>query len=188
MQKKILLLSTGGTIASVMSDAGLVPKESGEQLINMLGELPYDITVEDILQLDSSNIQPEEWKLIAEKIYENRNKYDGIVVSHGTDTMSYTASMLAFMLQNINIPVVLTGSQVPINVVLSDAPNNLKLAFTCGLISVFKTVSPVFLGKFCSEKTNPSDVTRATGGTFTLSNASKLIVLTLTLLHPSITF
>lgn len=129
MQKKILLLSTGGTIASVVSDAGLVPKESGEQLINMLGELPYDITVEDILQLDSSNIQPEEWKLIAEKIFENRNKYDGIVVSHGTDTMAYTASMLAFMLQNINIPVVLTGSQVPINVVLSDAPDNLKLAF-----------------------------------------------------------
>lgn len=129
MQKKILLLSTGGTIASVVSDAGLVPKESGEQLINMLGELPYDITVEDILQLDSSNIQPEEWKLIAEKIFENRNKYDGIVVSHGTDTMAYTASMLAFMLQNINIPVVLTGSQIPINVVLSDAPDNLKLAF-----------------------------------------------------------
>lgn len=128
MQKKILLLSTGGTIASVVSDAGLVPKESGEQLINMLGELPYDITVEDILQLDSSNIQPEEWKLIAEKIFENRNKYDGIVVSHGTDTMAYTASMLAFMLQNINIPVVLTGSQVPINVVLSDAPDNLRLA------------------------------------------------------------
>ena len=127
--KEILLLSTGGTIASVVSEAGLVPKESGEQLINMLGELPYDITVEDILQLDSSNIQPEEWKLIAEKIYENRNKYDGIVVSHGTDTMAYTASMLSFMLQNINIPVVLTGSQVPINVVLSDAPDNLKLAF-----------------------------------------------------------
>ncbi len=133
MQKKILLLSTGGTIASVVSDAGLVPKESGEQLINMLGELPYDITVEDILQLDSSNIQPEEWKLIAEKIFENRNKYDGIVVSHGTDTMAYTASMLAFMLQNINIPVVLTGSQVPINVVLSDAPDNLRLAFAAAV-------------------------------------------------------
>lgn len=129
MKKKLLLLSTGGTIASVVSDTGLVPKESGEQLLSMLGELPYDITVEDILQLDSSNIQPEEWRLIAEKIYENRNKYDGIVVSHGTDTMAYTASMLAFMLQNINIPVVLTGSQVPINVVLSDAPDNLKLAF-----------------------------------------------------------
>ena len=67
--KKLLLLSTGGTIASVASDAGLVPKETGEELIKMLGKLPYDIQVRDILQLDSSNIQPEEWKFIAQNIY-----------------------------------------------------------------------------------------------------------------------
>lgn len=127
--KKLLLLSTGGTIASVASDAGLVPKETGEELIKMLGKLPYDIQVRDILQLDSSNIQPEEWKFIAQNIYKYRNDFDGIVVSHGTDTMAYTASMLSFMLKNINIPVVLTGSQVPINVVLSDAHDNLRLAF-----------------------------------------------------------
>lgn len=127
--KKLLLLSTGGTIASVASNAGLVPKETGEELIKMLGKLPYDIHVEDILQLDSSNIQPEEWKFIAQNIYKYRNDYDGIVVSHGTDTMAYTASMLSFMLKNINIPVVLTGSQVPINIVLSDAHDNLRLAF-----------------------------------------------------------
>ncbi len=127
--KKILLLSTGGTIASVASDTGLVPRESGEGLIKMLGQLPYKIEVRDILQLDSSNIQPEEWEFIAKKIYEYRNDYDGIVVSHGTDTMAYTASMLSFMLQGINLPVVLTGSQVPINVILSDAPDNLRLAF-----------------------------------------------------------
>lgn len=129
MQKKLLLLSTGGTIASVVSESGLVPKESGEDLLKLLGHLPYDIDVEDILQLDSSNMQPEEWKYIAEKIYQYRNDYDGIVLSHGTDTMAYTASMLTFMLQGIEIPVVLTGSQVPINVVLSDAPDNLRLAF-----------------------------------------------------------
>lgn len=129
MQKKLLLLSTGGTIASVVSDSGLVPKESGEDLLKLLGEIPYDIDVKDILQLDSSNMQPEEWKFIAEKIYEYRKDYDGIVLSHGTDTMAYTASMLTFMLQNIEIPVILTGSQVPINVVLSDAPDNLRLAF-----------------------------------------------------------
>lgn len=128
-RKKLLLLSTGGTIASVVSSAGLVPKESGEELIKMLGALPYDVDVKDILQLDSSNIQPEEWQLIAQKIYEYRNDYDGIVLSHGTDTMAYTASMLSFMLQGIEVPVVLTGSQVPINVVLSDAPDNLRLAF-----------------------------------------------------------
>ena len=128
-QKKILLLSTGGTIASVISDQGLVPGESGEQLVRTLGSVPYDVTVKDILQLDSSNIQPEEWKIIAEAIYRNRNDYDGIVVSHGTDTMAYTASMMTFMLQHINIPVVFTGSQVPMNVILSDAPDNLQLAF-----------------------------------------------------------
>lgn len=128
-QKKILLLSTGGTIASVVSDQGLVPGESGEQLVRTLGSVPYDVTVKDILQLDSSNIQPEEWKIIAEAIYRNRNDYDGIVVSHGTDTMAYTASMMTFMLQHINIPVVFTGSQVPMNVILSDAPDNLQLAF-----------------------------------------------------------
>lgn len=130
MANKILLLSTGGTIASVISDSGLVPKKSGEQLIKLLGKLPFEIEVKDILRLDSSNIQPEEWKFIAEEIFKYRNDYDGIVVSHGTDTMAYTASMLSFMLQGIEIPVVLTGSQVPINVVLSDAPDNLRLAFT----------------------------------------------------------
>lgn len=128
-QKKLLLLSTGGTIASVVSDEGLVPEESGEELIQMLGNVPYDVTVKDILSLDSSNIQPEEWKTIAEAIDHYRHDYDGIVVSHGTDTMAYTASMLTFMLQGIDIPVVLTGSQVPMNVVWSDAPDNLKLAF-----------------------------------------------------------
>ncbi|WP_267202550.1 asparaginase [Limosilactobacillus kribbianus] len=128
-QKKLLLLSTGGTIASVVSDEGLVPGETGEQLLQMLGSVPYDVTVKDILQLDSSNIQPEEWKTIAEAIYRYRNDFDGIVVSHGTDTMAYTASMMTFMLQNINVPVIFTGSQVPINVILSDAPDNLQLAF-----------------------------------------------------------
>lgn len=129
MKKKLLLLSTGGTIASVASENGLVPRESGDQLVKLIGEMPYDITIKDILQLDSSNIQPEEWKFIAEKIAHYQKDYDGIVVSHGTDTMSYTASMLSFMLQGIKIPVVLTGSQVPMNVILSDAPDNLRLAF-----------------------------------------------------------
>ena len=116
--KKILLLSTGGTIASVASDAGLVPKETGEELIKMLGKLPYDIQVRDILQLDSSNIQQEEWKFIAR----------GCSTASEVDSSTRT-KVMSFMLKNINIPVVLTGSQVPINVVLSDAHDNLRLAF-----------------------------------------------------------
>ena len=63
----------------------------------------YDLTVRDILQLDSSNIQPEEWRLIARHVYEARNDFDGIVISHGTDTMAYTASVLTFMVLGIPI-------------------------------------------------------------------------------------
>ena len=129
-QPKLLLLSTGGTIASVASQTGLTPGESGEDLLQTLQNLPYQIDVADILALDSSNIQPEEWRLMAEKVYQARQAYDGIVISHGTDTMAYTASMLTFMLQNLDLPVVLTGSQVPMNVLLSDASRNLTLAFT----------------------------------------------------------
>ncbi|WP_304251808.1 asparaginase [Limosilactobacillus gastricus] len=133
MKKKLLLLSTGGTIASVASDTGLTPGESGNDLVKLLGELPFDLDVRDILKLDSSNIQPEEWQFMADQVYENRLNYDGIVITHGTDTMAYTASMLSFMLQNIEIPVVITGSQVPINVVLSDAQSNLRLAFVAAM-------------------------------------------------------
>ncbi|WP_295775577.1 asparaginase [uncultured Limosilactobacillus sp.] len=133
MKKKLLLLSTGGTIASVASDTGLTPGESGNDLVKLLGELPFDLDVRDILKLDSSNIQPEEWQFMADQVYENRLNYDGIVITHGTDTMAYTASMLSFMLQNIEIPVVITGSQVPINVVLSDAQSNLRLAFAAAM-------------------------------------------------------
>jgi L-asparaginase len=89
----------------------------------------YDITGRDLLNLDSSNIQAEEWQLIAREVFGALQDYDGIVITHGTDTMAYTASMLSFMLQNLKKPVVLTGSQVPIDNLLTDARNNLYTAF-----------------------------------------------------------
>ncbi|MBQ1281401.1 MAG: asparaginase [Oscillospiraceae bacterium] len=128
MKKKILLLSTGGTIAAVPTEQGLQPAQTGEDLITVLGSLPYDITIRDILSLDSTNIQPEEWQYIARCVYEMRSGYDGIVITHGTDTMAYTASMLTFMLQGIELPVILTGSQLPMTNPLSDAPYNLRCA------------------------------------------------------------
>jgi L-asparaginase len=79
--------------------------------------------------LDSSNIRPEEWQLIARSIFSLRGDFDGIVVSHGTDTMAYTASAVTFMLPDIDIPVVFTGSQLPLADVLSDGPDNLRTAF-----------------------------------------------------------
>ena len=128
--KKILLLATGGTIASVQGATGLEPRKAPPALLRILGELGewYDITYRDILNLDSSNIQAEEWQLIAREIYASLDHYDGIVVTHGTDTMGYTASMLTFMLQNLQKPVVLTGSQLPVENSLSDARSNLATA------------------------------------------------------------
>ncbi len=129
--KKILLLTTGGTIASVQGEDGLIPEASPPALTRVIQEYShyYEIHSRNILNLDSSNIQSEEWKLIAQSVYESLPDYDGIVVTHGTDTMAYTASMLTFMLENLQKPVVFTGSQLPISSPLSDAPGNLATAF-----------------------------------------------------------
>ncbi len=130
MKKQILLLTTGGTIASRPGQDGLEPQSSHvmEREIGLLRE-HYDIRVEDVMCLDSSNIRPEEWQSIARRIFENREAFDGIVVSHGTDTMAYTASAVTFMLPGINLPVVFTGSQLPLEDPLSDGPDNLRTAF-----------------------------------------------------------
>ena len=128
--KKILLVTTGGTIASVPGGEGLEPHRSDvmERELQQLRTY-YDITVRDVMCLDSSNIRPEEWQMIAQEIFEQRTGYDGIVVSHGTDTMAYTASAVTFMLPNIDRPVVFTGSQLPLRDILSDGPDNLRTAF-----------------------------------------------------------
>ena len=129
-KKHILLLTTGGTIASMPGGEGLEPHRA-DVLERELEQLRtyYDITVRDVMCLDSSNIRPEEWQFIATEIFNQRQGYDGVVVSHGTDTMAYTASAITFMLPDIDLPVVFTGSQQPLNDVLSDAPDNLRTAF-----------------------------------------------------------
>ena len=129
-KKRILLLTTGGTIASMPGGEGLEPHRSDvmERELEQLRTY-YDISVQDIMCLDSSNIRPEEWQVIARHIFENREGFDGIVVSHGTDTMAYTASAVTYMLPNIDLPVVFTGSQLPLADMLSDGPDNLRTAF-----------------------------------------------------------
>ena len=129
-KKKILLLTTGGTIASMPGGEGLEPHRSDvmERELNQLRTY-YDISVRDVMCLDSSNIRPEEWQLIARDIFTHRVGFDGIVGSHGTDTMAYTASAVTFMLPDIDLPVVFTGSQLPLADMLSDGPENLRTAF-----------------------------------------------------------
>lgn len=91
------------------------------------GELNVDIQAFSS-QFDSSDIGPDSWALIAQTVYDNYEHYDGFVIMHGTDTMSYTASALSFMLEGLNKPVVFTGSQLPLGVLRSDAKENLLTA------------------------------------------------------------
>ncbi len=127
---RVLLLSTGGTIASRLGEKGLQPGMTGNELIESLGDLRgnFQITVKQIMHLDSSNIQAEEWKVMARAIHESYDQYDGFIITHGTDTMAYSASMLCYMLPGLHKPVVFTGSQIPMDNMLTDARNNLFCA------------------------------------------------------------
>lgn len=124
--KNILLLATGGTIASVVGNEGLAPGLSAEDLLHYLpepsGELHVDAKI--LMNQDSTNLQPEDWVNIAEAVYKYYDEYDGFVITHGTDTLAYTSSALSYMLQGLNKPVVLTGSQVPISFQKTDARKN----------------------------------------------------------------
>ena len=130
---KVLLISTGGTITMVRdakSDA-LVPAdiETFKAFMPELfaGGIHVDIQAFSPL-IDSSDIGPDSWRQIAQMVYDRYADYDGFVVLHGTDTMSYSASALSFMLENLSKPVVFTGSQLPVGVLRSDAKENLLTA------------------------------------------------------------
>lgn len=128
--RKLRLIATGGTIASKPSELGLAPGLNAADLLALL-EIPnVKIDTYDLFNMDSSNIQPEEWLRIANKVMKSSWSYDGVVITHGTDTMAYTASMLTFLLRGINIPVVLTGSQIPMVYPNSDGRKNLKNAIS----------------------------------------------------------
>lgn len=128
--KRIMLFTTGGTIASQAGENGLLPTLKPAEIRSYLDGYKegYHFDCESLMEMDSSNVQPEEWKVIARRIYAALADYDGVIVTHGTDTMGYTASALSFMLENLNKSVVLTGSQLPIDHPLTDAITNLYTA------------------------------------------------------------
>ncbi len=144
--KHILLITTGGTIASAESENGLVPALASEQLLSHVPEVGNicKISTVGLYNLDSTNMRPEYWLEVARYIKRVYDEYDGFVITHGTDTMAYAAAMLHYLIQNSKKPIVLTGAQIPIEKRDTDARENLTDAFmyaaddhACGVHIVF---------------------------------------------------
>ena len=129
--KRILLILTGGTIASVETEQGLRPGISEKELRESLSGITDFCQVEilSLLNVDSTNIQPEHWQMIVQAIEKRFDCYDGFVITHGTDTMAYTAAALSYMIQNPHKPVVITGAQKPLVKTVTDARKNLRDSF-----------------------------------------------------------
>lgn len=130
---KIVLIYTGGTIGMVKDfKSGALKAFDFKELLNRIPEVQLlDCEIETIsfeTPIDSSNMNISSWQKIANIIEENYSKFDGFVVLHGSDTMSYSASALSFMLENLAKPVIFTGSQLPIGDLRTDAKENLITA------------------------------------------------------------
>lgn len=144
--KHILMITTGGTIASAESENGLVPALASEQLLSHVPEVKSicKVSTVQLYNLDSTNMRPEYWLKVARYIRSVYDDYDGFVITHGTDTMAYAAAMLHYLIQNSRKPIVLTGAQIPIEKRDTDARENLTDAFmyasdddACGVHIVF---------------------------------------------------
>jgi len=138
MKKKVLILSVGGTIASVKTENGFKPGLTAESLIEHIPQLEKiaNIDARDIKSIpiiDSSNMQPEYWAAMARDVFEALPNYEGIVITHGTDTLAYTSSMLSFMLQGLSKPIIITGAMKSIVEPGTDAKRNLigSVSFAC---------------------------------------------------------
>ena len=130
--KRILMIATGGTIACKPNRSGrLSPKITSSELLEYVPELAQICEVEarQLYNIDSTNMGPAQWPGIVNMIRENWGMYDGFVITHGTDTMAYTAAALSYMIQNPACPIVLTGSQKSIYSRDTDARKNLLQAF-----------------------------------------------------------
>lgn len=147
--KKILMIGTGGTIASKQTENGLAPGLTPEDILSYIPQVEHVCQVEtmQVCNIDSTNVRPEHWKLMARAVEENYEKYDGFVICHGTDTLAYTAAALSYMIQNSPKPVVVTGAQKPINMDVTDAKTNLLDSFIYAADADSEDVSIVFDGK-----------------------------------------
>ena len=133
------MITTGGTIASIPSNNGLIPKISGKDIISLMPELKNICTIDtlELLNIDSSNISKKHYILMLDTLEKNYDNYDGFVITHGTDTMAYSSSMLACAIENLSKPVVFTGSQLPLKAKATDAYRNLYDVFLAASDNVY---------------------------------------------------
>ncbi len=147
--KRILMLATGGTIASMESGHGLSPAITSEEILShvpSVGEL-CQVEAVQLMNLDSTNVGPEHWLNIASAVRERYDSYDGFVITHGTDTMAYTAAALSYLIQDSPKPIVITGSQKSIALDDTDARRNLYDSFRYAVDRDSHDVSLVFDGR-----------------------------------------
>lgn len=146
--KKILMIGMGGTIASEITPDGLAPEMTPEQILAYVPTVQSfcDVECTTLFSIDSTDITPSHWVQTARLIQENYDRYDGFVLSHGTDTMAYTAAALSYLIQGAKKPIVLTGAQKPINQENTDSKINLQDAFLCAASDTIGGVIIVFNG------------------------------------------
>jgi len=147
--KRILMITTGGTIASRQTDQGLVPELSAAEMLSFIPSVleVCDISTLHLFNIDSTNIEPRHWEMLSMAIKEHYDSHDGFVICHGTDTLAYTASALSYMVQRSPKPIVITGAQRPIDMDITDAKTNLLDSFIYACDPESEDVTIVFDGK-----------------------------------------
>ena len=147
--KRILLIATGGTIASLEDGNGLAPGLTGEQLVQAVPQIDglCTLDIQQVMNIDSTNMRPDDWLSIAEAIRSGYDTHDGFVILHGTGTMSYTAAALSYLVQDSPKRIVLTGSQQPMGSPFTDAKLNLYQSLLYATDERSHDVSIVFGGK-----------------------------------------
>ena len=146
--KRILLIATGGTIASTEDGNGLSPALTGEELAQSVPEISglCELDVVQPMNIDSTNMRPSDWMRIRDVIVEGYADHDGFVILHGTDTMSYTAAALSYLIQDSPKPIVLTGSQKPMENPFTDAKLNLYQSLLYATDDRSRDITVVFGG------------------------------------------
>lgn len=143
------MIGTGGTIASTPTEYGLAPGLTPADILSYIPAVRQVCEVDTIqvCNLDSTNVTPKHWKLLAGTVEEHYKEYDGFVICHGTDTLAYTAAALSYMIRNSSKPIVITGAQKPIQMDVTDARTNLLDSFIYAADDESQNVNIVFDGK-----------------------------------------